>query len=175
MSILTSRDAEATGNPGQALAVLDDHPATLSGTPPNLVHARNASRRYGHAGKHYPGQWRHVEEAARLPDAHARRSTGSARTTSALAMTQRSRRTAELARQRSGRRQHLVNRTDPLATSLLAASQWVAGIASGGPVGTGCLERLRLPDGRARAYARRPGWSGQVSPSPGGNSGPKAC
>jgi hypothetical protein len=64
--------------------------------PDRAVHARNASRRYGHAGKHYPGQWRHVEEAARLPDAHARRSTGSARTTSALAMTQRSRRTAAM-------------------------------------------------------------------------------
>jgi hypothetical protein len=33
MSTLTSRDAEATGNPDQALAVLDDHPATLSGPP----------------------------------------------------------------------------------------------------------------------------------------------
>ena len=31
MSTFTSRDAEATGNPGQALAVLDDHLATLSG------------------------------------------------------------------------------------------------------------------------------------------------
>jgi hypothetical protein len=33
MSTLTSRDAEATGNSGQALAVLDDHPATLPGSP----------------------------------------------------------------------------------------------------------------------------------------------
>ena len=39
--------------------------------------------------QHYSGQWRHVEEAARLPDAHACRPTGSACTTSALAMTQR--------------------------------------------------------------------------------------
>jgi hypothetical protein len=45
VSTFTSRDAEATGNPGQALAVLDDHLATLFG---NLVHAGNAGSRYGH-------------------------------------------------------------------------------------------------------------------------------
>ena len=71
---------------------------TVRLTHPNLVHAGNASKRYGHAAAAaLPGQWRHVEEAAKWPDAHACRSTGSARITSALAMTQRPCRTADLA------------------------------------------------------------------------------
>jgi len=71
---------------------------TVRLTHPNLVHAGNAGKRYGHAAAAaLPGQWRHVEEAAKWPDAHACRSTGSARITSALAMTQRPCRTADLA------------------------------------------------------------------------------
>jgi len=84
---------EATGNPGQALAVLDDHPATLSGSPtPTLsTPGTPVGGMALPAAAALPRQWRHAEEAARLPDAQACRSTGSARITSALAMTQRPR------------------------------------------------------------------------------------
>jgi hypothetical protein len=92
---------KATGNPGQALAVLDDHPATLSGSPtPTLsTPGTPVGGMALPAAAALPRQWRHAEEAVRLPAAQACRSTRSARTTSALAMTQRPRRTADLERE----------------------------------------------------------------------------
>jgi len=94
-----ARLSRSPGNPGQALGSPRRSPGDTVRLPhPNLVHAGNASKRYGHAAAAaLPGQWRHVEEVAKWPDAHACRSTGSARITSALAMTQRPCRTADLA------------------------------------------------------------------------------
>jgi len=94
-----ARSSRSPGNPGQALGSPRRSPGDTVRLPhPNLVHAGNASKRYGHAAAAaLPGQWRHVEEVAKWPDAHACRSTGSARITSALAMTQRPCRTADQA------------------------------------------------------------------------------
>ena len=77
----------------------------------------------------YLGQWRHVEEAARLPDAHACRSSGSARTTSALAMARRPRRTAAVCAsleqgQLHSVRRSLTNHDIPVREASIAYGVW---------------------------------------------------
>jgi hypothetical protein len=96
---------------------------TVRLTHPNLVHARNASRRYGPAGSGSTTPPVAPRRGSRQIAGRAgvqidRICTHNERTRHDSAAAP----TADLTRQRNGRRQHLVSRTDPLATRLLAAS-----------------------------------------------------